>query len=365
MATNAATVEVADARVARAPAVVATRVGWVDVARGFAITLVVVGHAAGGLIDAAGPHRMVALRYLFLAIYTFHMPLFFVISGMFVAQRFEKGAAVFLGGVARMIAYPYFLWSTMQFSLIFALGALVNHPAGAYWPTMLSLPWQSVSQFWFLHALLLINLLGFAAWRIGGPRALMVAALIAQLFVMFVPTLPAIGLAASHAPFFALGCLLGWRRVSDLLARPSIAVRVVIISGALGLLILLCASADSIQPYVTVETASWSEIVRVARIPAMLPATVAAGIACLLIADALSKMGGAAAAAFHYLGRMSMPIFLLHIIFVAGLRIALTKLVGVSGLATLPLLVVAGIAGPLLVRRLTDRLQLTRRLALG
>src|SRR5262249_26319087 len=65
------------------------RVQWVDAARGLAILLVVFGHAAGGLIDASGSDSALPLRYLFLGVYTFHMPVFFFLSGLFVEQRLE------------------------------------------------------------------------------------------------------------------------------------------------------------------------------------------------------------------------------------------------------------------------------------
>lgn len=365
MASNASVGGVAAVTDAGREPAAAARIEWIDNARGLAILLVVFGHAAGGLIDAAGPSSMPALRTLFLAIYTFHMPIFFFLSGMFVERRIEQGFRDFSGKLLVLVVFPYFLWSIVQFTAIFALGSLVNHPAGSYWRTLLGLPLRTVSQFWFLHALFLINLVAFAAWRFGGRRAVFGVALLAKLFTMFVATTPAISLAASNAPYFALGLLLGWPRVSSLLGRAGTETRLAIIASAIAVLAFLSLNADSIQPWIDVESASSAGIARVAWIPAMLPATLLGGAALLLVADGLTRRDTLFAPVARMLGTMSMPIFLLHVLFIAGARMLLARVFGVTGIGALPILVMVGIAGPLLVRRMTDRFGVTRRLALG
>jgi fucose 4-O-acetylase-like acetyltransferase len=338
-------------------------VQWVDAARGLAILLVVFGHAAGGLIDARGPGSLVALRYVFLAIYTFHMPVFFFLSGLFVEQRLRKSTGAFLRKLLTTIVWAYFLWSFVQFSIIFAMGSLVNHPASNYWRTILALPWSPVSQFWFLQALFLIHLLAILAWRLGGSRAVLSAALLLKLVATFVPSTPALSLAAANAPYYAIGMVLGWERASHLLERAPAQLRSIIFAGAAATFWLLCSNADSIQPFINVENAGSAGIAKLAWIPAMLPAALLGGAALLLAAELLPRLPGHVGRAIEFLGSMSMPIYLLHVLFVAGTRIVLLRL-GLGDLAVMPALVAAGIAGPLLVRRATDRLKLTGLLAL-
>lgn len=364
MATQAGTTDIAEPRRPSADFGGTERVKWVDTARGLAILLVVFGHAAGGLIDSAGPGSLPSLRYLFLAIYTFHMPIFFFLSALFVEQRMEKGIPKFVSRLLTTLVYAYFLWSIVQYSLIFALGSLVNHPANNYWETVLALPWSPVSQFWFLHALFLIHLLGIVAWRLGGRWAVIGIALLVKLVALWVPSTPALSLAASNAPYYALGFLLGWKRVSSLLALASTELRGLVVLCAGAALVLFCSQADAIQPFVTVETASSASIAKVAWLPAMLPATLLGAAALMLIAEGLSRKAGLIAGLTGYLGTMTMPIFILHIIFIAGTRIIFAKVFGLSGIAVLPLLLAAGVLGPLLVRFATDRVGLTRILAL-
>lgn len=341
----------------------ATRVGWIDAARGLAILLVVFGHAAGGLIDARGPGSLVPLRYVFLGIYTFHMPVFFFLAGLFVEQRLRNGTTAFFKKLLITIVWAYFLWSVVQFSIIYAMGSLVNHPAGNYWGTILALPWSSVSQFWFLQALFVIHLLAIAAWNLGGTRAVLGVAILLKLLSLLVPSTPAVSLAASNAPYYAIGMMLGWERSSHLLAHATTRLRAAVFVGAAAALWLLCSNSDSIQPFVRIENASSAGIAKVAWIPAMLPAALLGGTSLLLFAQVLSRIPAHLASMVEFLGTMTMPIYLLHVIFVAGTRIILVKL-GLSDLAVLPALVAAGVAGPLLVRRISDWLRLTSLLAL-
>src|SRR4029079_13073257 len=92
-------------------------------------------------------------RQALFAIYTFHMPLFFLLSGLMVEPRLARGARHFIGRLLPTVVWPYLLWSVLQFSAIALMGSLVTRPAGPWWPTILALPWRPVSQFWFLHAL--------------------------------------------------------------------------------------------------------------------------------------------------------------------------------------------------------------------
>ena len=80
------------------------RENWVDQARGFAMFLVVYGH-----------NFPVTEKY----IYSFHMPLFLIISGFFFP---EKPAYTFLQKKFRTIIVPYFFWAIFLFVFWVILG---------------------------------------------------------------------------------------------------------------------------------------------------------------------------------------------------------------------------------------------------
>lgn len=64
------------------------RVGYIDALKGFAILCVVVGHAANGYMNAGMYSDTSFLSDLHNAIHTFHMPLFFVVSGFVFGKAY-------------------------------------------------------------------------------------------------------------------------------------------------------------------------------------------------------------------------------------------------------------------------------------
>lgn len=70
------------------------RIHWIDEVRGFAIILVIIGHVIGGLGSEIGGGEDNILRTV---IYSFHMPLMFIISGLVANENKYKGIKNFIG----------------------------------------------------------------------------------------------------------------------------------------------------------------------------------------------------------------------------------------------------------------------------
>ena len=334
------------------------RVAWIDAARGTGIVLVVLGHAAGGLIDSPLGVGQGGLRLLFFAIYLFHMPLFFLLSGLFVAERLARGPAPFLRGLVPALVWPYFLWSTVQFAVICALGALVNRPAGAFLPTVLALPWRTVSQFWFLYALFWMHVLAAGTVQRVGAGALVALGLAGKLAAALVQLDVTVRLVANNLVWYALGVALTAPGAERLLGRGGparlgarlAAIAVLAATLALARRGLAGSLASGASP--VLANLAW----RLWAIPAAV-----AGTWLVLLAGRRSGAAGLAAR----LGRHTMAIFVLHVLFIAGLRILLVR----QGLASDPWLLlaplaVAGLVGPLLAERMLCRLGLRRLLGL-
>lgn len=88
------------------------RVSWIDVARGIGIILVVYGHTLSA-------HSW---RYL---IYSFHMPLFFFLSGLVFTYREDEPPKKVLLKNARNLLYPYLIFALLSF----AIWVVTRHPA--------------------------------------------------------------------------------------------------------------------------------------------------------------------------------------------------------------------------------------------
>jgi peptidoglycan/LPS O-acetylase OafA/YrhL len=155
-------------------------------------------------------------------------------------------------------------------------------------------------------------------------------------------------MTARFGLFYALGVLAGPWLLRGAAALPG--PRAAAMAASLALVWALAAFAAGAggQAYTSV---------------AALPAALAGGAAVIVFA---TLPRGAMGRLWILLGQASMAIFLLHVLFVAGVRITLHKLLGVEAPGLIFVLSCgAGIAGPLLVRRLARRVHAARALGLG
>jgi len=337
----------ADARIARANA---DRAAWVDAAKGLGIVLVVAGHAIDGLLAARLADAQGGWSDAYFAIYTFHMPLFFLLAGLFVRQRLAADASGFVHDALVRIAWPYLLWSVVQLAVIGALGSLVNNPTRLDAWRIVSLAWEPTSQFWFLQALLVLHLLCRMLLPRVGPLALLGLMAAARLLDASVELPHLLALPARFGIWYALGVLAGPQLLALLPTLTRRQLATLAAGSALAWAALALAARLAGQGH-------WSL--------AAMPAALAGGSALVALA-ALARADGAWGARWAALGRASMAIFLLHVLCVAGVRILLHKVFGID--APVPIFVLAcvlGIAVPIGLRLLARRAGLSRALGLA
>jgi fucose 4-O-acetylase-like acetyltransferase len=151
------------------PATVIPRSVWLDAAKGIGILLVVLGHCLAGLHDAGLVPANSALWLLFYGIYVFHMPLFFFLSASLIYQRVVARPARVLSSSVKKIAWPYFLWATVQVCVLQAASGMVNHPTThGLAASLIRLLWAPAAQFWFLYALFFLHMTVLVSVRFGG-----------------------------------------------------------------------------------------------------------------------------------------------------------------------------------------------------
>ncbi|MEP6583069.1 MAG: acyltransferase [Ginsengibacter sp.] len=134
---------------------------WVDYAKGIAIILVLYRHVFEGIKNSG----IDVSKHLFLeewniVFFSFRMPLFFIVSGVFVTSSFVKrGMEKFVKTKLRTILYPYFLWGIIQITLQLVFSKYVNGgiKPGSYL-YLLYLP-REIEQFWYLYALFNVTVL--------------------------------------------------------------------------------------------------------------------------------------------------------------------------------------------------------------
>jgi len=129
------------------------RYRWVDYLRGVVILLVVYHHTYIG-IQRSGISVPQSIADANMVFYSFRMPLFFIISGVFTSRSLLKQSVKSLVWVKYdKIFYPYLVWAFLQVSLQIALSNFTNSDRSfsdylyiLYQPRMLD-------QFWYLPAL--------------------------------------------------------------------------------------------------------------------------------------------------------------------------------------------------------------------
>lgn len=285
-----------------------SRIAWLDRARGIGIVLVVLGHALLSVDRSGLVEDRTVVTALETAIYSFHMPLFFVLAG--IGQTLSTGSARSLGPLRAIgwgLVYPYLLWSLVWIGLKSAFPGASN--TGVEEPAVAIL-WMPIDQFWFLYVLAMVRLVWWAVEALD-RRWLTQAAIVLPLAVALVGFQSEGGpfslWSVFWAAFFGLGVALG----PNLDRVPS---------G--GLWLLLAGSAAlwlaglPFLPGLQTET-----------LTAVVTGTAIAGSAMVLAASALvPRAETLLARALSLLGEASLAIFLTHTIVGAGARIVLSQL---------------------------------------
>jgi fucose 4-O-acetylase-like acetyltransferase len=144
------------------------RLDWLDYARAVGIALIVFGHAnrsIGRTFDLKWPAD---LQTLDAVLYAFHVPLFFVLSGIAIGLG-RTGLTNFNRTLLWGLVYPYLIWSVIWIGLKANLpGGVVNAPIPA--SDALSILWQPVEHFWFLYHLIFIRLIWYFGELTLGTR---------------------------------------------------------------------------------------------------------------------------------------------------------------------------------------------------
>lgn len=299
-----------------------------DVAKGLCIVLVVFGHAERGLNGSGAPPHFTLLGFADYAIYTFHMPFFFFVSGLFFSGQ-NTAPNDFFAKLGKNIAYPYLLWSVLHGSLMVMMGHLGLTNTTIDFTRVLGILWNPISPFWFLYALFFCQLASYIfAWVPPLVRMVFALALFILVFV-YLHSQPVPWDIAYGFIYFTLGIIAKqygfqqWRYTM----RSCLA--------------LLAAFAIS-------TGFSWQ-----IEIPERLPFLSAIlGIFLIVaISQALVIRENAISLMLKTLGQLSVGIYVMHIIAIGFGRAVAVKLLHVTDMASLlATTTIIGIALPALVQ---------------
>lgn len=315
------------------------RENWVDTVKGLAILLVAVFHGFQGLLGAGLFPSHAAWWNCNTAVYCFHVQLLFLCSG-YLWQRYGRSGGWrshvrAVRGKAWCLGVPYVVFTTLSWALRTLWGHSVNHPAGTLWRELLVVP---APPYWFLPALFLLFALfprtnGKRSW--GWLFATAVAAKAASVAwdgeSWFFPART----TAQQAFWFVSGMGIAHLGTGCLGGKTGQRIGV-----ACAVLFLAGATAASATGMWWCKAAKWA-------------LGVLACTAVLLWAirrDASHPSPGL----WEALGRHSMPVFLMHTMCAAAVRIGLIALDVRTLWVHIPAMFAASIAGPLVAMHVLE-----------
>lgn len=308
------------------------RVMWADAAKGIAIMLVVYGHAIEGTFDSHVGLNSVAYYFQHEFIYSFHMPIFFFISGMFALNWSQRKFGVAIKQKATALIYPYFVWGILQGLVMLLMQDYTRDGKG--WKTILELPIHPYDQFWFIYDLFFVFLLFYILKKFISKNLTIL--IISFVFVMISPWVHfwELGIIFYNFFYFTLGLYLynsGY--LEKILKHGWIYV---VLSIAL-------------------FTVLFMNKVDVNMILARVPLAVLGVFGCIYISQKLQNVKF-----LNYVGQLSLEIYLMHWFAVAGSRIILIKLGFRNVIGLVIIETVLGILVPILMYKIFEKLHINK-----
>lgn len=299
------------------------RIEVFDIWKGIIIFLVVLGHAAGGIIHSVpfsmqdGNNGVVILFHL---IYSFHMPAFFLIAGMFCNSWINKPFHQASADKIRRLVIPYFIWGFILAAAMQIAGGYTNGGLGL--KDYLWSPIVPFSEYWFLYSLFFIHLMYYAVSRLTSTMKKGKCIFLAAAAVLYAakPWIPAIWIIDSfchYTIYFAIGAV-----VSNVIR--SFACQQVHVSYKWGSATLALIGANAIFLYFTMADSANNMMIWFAGFFIASANTTASLILSVYLEDKLLAVKNI----LSFWGRYSMEIYCTHLLVLSSIRILVLKIIG-------------------------------------
>jgi len=317
-----------------------SRTDWVDYAKAIGIILVVYGHVARGLYNAGIDMPVGLYKLTDSIVYSFHMPLFFFLSGLFFYSSFSKrGGKQLVFSKIDTVFYPYVVWSVLQGCMEAFLSDYTN--GNVSYSEVFALLWMPRAQFWFLYALFFAFIVAAAIYSIVSKRLSVLVFLIAGSLYLSPANLfdlQVYSLLSQNLVFFFFGVIFTmYANVKYLSTVPSLLV----------MSVAFIAGQWLFHGYLSLKYTD-------------------TGIGTLLLAFTsiifvISLSMYLAKKSYDFLafiGSSSMTIYLMHILAGSGVRVILSKLFGIASFSIHLLSgCLIGVLGPIVVLIIINRVK--------
>lgn len=284
-------------------AAVRTREKWVDDVKVIACILVVLGHFFQSMTKANILPENDLYQWFNTTIYYFHVPLFFICSG-YLYQKYSKINSVdsWYKNVAKKalaLGVPYVSFSTATWVLKKAFSSSVNDQIGGLGDTLLFHP---ASPYWYLYALFFIFLLT--------PTFKSVKMAVGGLVVAI--TMKTIALSGGYG-VYAVSTVLSneiWFVLGMSICAFNVRLKGRKVQGTICGLLFMILSVAAYKAEISGGVISFAMGL----------------LACVAVILMAAGFEGGLGRGVDFLAKYTMPIFLMHTLFVAPLRSILMKI---------------------------------------
>lgn len=283
------------------------RMQWIDLAKGMAIILVVYRHSIVGMIRSG----IVVPPFLFNIqeyVYNFRMPVFFALSGIFLAKSLIKNEpkGLMFKKVVTLL-YPYILWSFIFITLQIIFSDYTNATRSFIDYSYILMQPRNLDHMWYLLALFNTSILYLVVvnWWQPGKAIHIIFGVVLYLASYFIRDSSFFSDLFYHYIFFVLGAIF-----SELIFLNSTASIKTFLKGTIFML-----------PFFIFGQWAWQQLITdnfLLQIPFLLIIIIAC-IFFYFLCNLINSLG-----VFKFLiliGRNSLPIYILHLVSISLVRI--------------------------------------------
>lgn len=282
---------------------------WVDNVKVIACILVALGHFSQSMANSGILPKNDLYQWFNHAIHTFHVPLFFICSGYLYQKRSKVDDIHSWGRNIRKkalnLGVPYFAFTFVTWLLKSVFSNSINHQIGGLFETLFLYP---TPPYWYLYALFFIFLLTptFQNKKMAGIGLAVATALKALVLFKGEYGVKAVSYVMSNEIWFVFGMCLSVWELERLIEKTKKAMPIIAGCVFLMLSVLLYRKDGYMNAvgFVLGMLACYSIIV----------------LMIVIFKDRGQNPF------FRVIAKYTMPIFLMHILFAAPLRIILLKL---------------------------------------
>jgi len=285
---------------------------WIDYAKAIGIILVVYGHVARGLYKAGIEIPKEFYELADSIVYSFHMPLFFFLSGVFFYSSFtKKGGVKLITSKIDTIVYPYIIWAITQGVIEAFLADYTN--GSVTYAEVFSLLWSPRAQFWFLYALFIVFFLAAAIFSVVSKKSAIAVFLLSAITYVYPEIIPegmVFKFISSNFVFFMFGIVFTLRLNAEQL------------SSRMSLFLLACVFSTS--QFIFHHTLGLNYTDKGI-------ASLSLALISIFFIISLSAWGALRPhRLMTFIGTSSMAIYLMHILAGSGARVALLTFMGID-----------------------------------